>query len=201
MKVIGIMGKAGSGKTTLASEITSKVMRIGCGYGASLRKKPVQIDSFAAPLKDFIKKLCDFTDDQLYGTEKDVVDPRYGVTPRYVMQQFGTDFVRKVLGEDFWIMKMQERMAVAKRRGVRLFIIDDVRLQNEAVFIKQEGTLIHVIRENSTVELGAIESKHESELPPDAPWAMVFNNEGPIEKLADKFFDQRMAIVKMRNGQ
>ena len=203
MKTIGIMGKAGSGKTTLAKEIANKIIGIARGYGGRKefsRTQIVQIDAFAAPLKEFIQELCGFTDNQLYGTEKDIIDPRYGITPRYVMQQFGTDFVRRVLGEDFWIRKMEERIDRAKGLGVRLFIIDDVRRQNEADFIMQEGTLVHLIRQSNTVELGDIESKHESEEIPNVPGAMIFNNEFPIEELADRFFDQRMTIAKMHNN-
>lgn len=200
MKIIGIMGKAGAGKTTLAKEIANKlggIARVGGGRKEFSRTQIVQIDAFAAPLKEFIQELCGFTYNQMYGTEKDVIDPGYGVTPRYVMQQFGTDFVRKVLGEGFWIKKLKKRIDEARRAGVLLFIIDDVRMQNEADFIIQEGTLVHVIRPNREVKLGAIESEHESEKIADAPGAMIFNNEGPIEELADRFFDQRRTIAKI----
>lgn len=116
MKIIGLLGAAGSGKTATSQYLVEK-------YGAKLY-------SFAKPLKEIILRAFDLSPDQVYGTQKmkETVDPRYGVSGRWLMQRIGTEGIRAVLGPDFWweyclgqiLMDMPE-----------LAVIDDFRFANE----------------------------------------------------------------------
>ncbi len=52
--------------------------------------------AFADPLKEAVMALYDMSYAQVYDEAlKDVIDPRYGVTPRKILQELGTDFVRE----------------------------------------------------------------------------------------------------------
>jgi len=122
--IIGICGHKQHGKDTIAN------------YFTSYRSGFVQL-AFADPLKDAIKVLFNVSDEQLYNPkEKEVVDPRWNVTPRQMMQKLGT-FVRNDFSEDFFVNHLSMRCF-----GIPRVCISDVRRQNEANFIKERGGII-----------------------------------------------------------
>lgn len=53
--------------------------------------------ALADPLKATLARLFGFTHEQLYGSLKDVIDPRYQITPRHALQWMGTDVVKNDL--------------------------------------------------------------------------------------------------------
>lgn len=124
--VVGLLAKAGHGKTTVANFLRDY-------YGA-------EIVSLAAPLKQIAKVVMDFSDAQLYGTqeEKEAIDPRYGFSCRTFLQRLGTEGIRENLGPLVWCealaLKMQTR---ARRNGTRVFVIDDMRFRNEVEFVNR----------------------------------------------------------------
>lgn len=140
-KVIGFAGFKGAGKTTAA-------LMMAQGFIHS------EILSFAAPLKAFVGGLFDFSDDQLYGDQKEVVDPRWGVTPRQVLQHLGTEGVRHLV-PDFWVKKMA--MSIDTYHNNCTILIDDVRFPDEIEFVKSRGSLIYIDR-------GGEGSDHASEV-------------------------------------
>ncbi len=115
--VIGLVGPAGAGKSTVASHLIEK-------YGAVRY-------SFAALLKEIAKRTLDFSDEQLYGTQeqKEAIDPRYGFSCRTFLQKLGTEGVRNVLGADFWTTATLEKI---RKDSPKLAVIDDMRFVNEA---------------------------------------------------------------------
>jgi adenylate kinase family enzyme len=115
-KIIGILGPAGSGKSTAATYLVEK-------YGACRY-------SFAHPLKKIVRQAFDLTKDQVWGSQriKETVDPRYGVSPRWLLQRIGTEGIRNTLGSDFWWeLCMQQILADEPR----IAVIDDFRFENE----------------------------------------------------------------------
>lgn len=116
MKIIGMLGPAGSGKSEISNYLVAK-------YGA---KKY----SFAYPLKEIVRRAFDLSDDQVFGSqaEKERVDPRYNVSARWLMQRIGTEGVREVLGPDFWWKNCLERLQDEKPE---LAVIEDFRFINE----------------------------------------------------------------------
>jgi hypothetical protein len=137
---IAFSGKIGSGKTTLAKYIGNK-------YGH-------QHVSFAKPLKDVVKYLYDFNDEQLYGSLKETIDPRYNVTPRYLLQYIGTELFR-TWDHDYWI-----KIFEYKNSNIECFVLDDIRFNNECdLFHKMGGIVIKVVRHNNSNT-----NKHLSEM-------------------------------------
>jgi len=149
--IIGFTGRINSGKTTLAKYLENEY-----------EYKKV---SFATPLKEAVRVLYQFTDRQLYGDLKEAVDPRIGMTPRYVLQYIGTDLFRK-WNPDFWvnIFKLHydndncDRKLINEEHIVN-YVLDDVRFENEAKCIKELGGIIVKVVSHKYQKI----SSHESE--------------------------------------
>lgn len=139
--LIGICGHSGSGKDTVASFIE--------GYMRQ-KKKQVRRMALADPMKKFCKEIFAFSDEQLYGPseKRNVPDLRYKqdpftgrdwLTPRYALQTLGTDWGRDCY-ENVWVDYLLRRVDRLKRQGtVKAVIVTDVRFNNEAERIVQEG--------------------------------------------------------------
>lgn len=120
-RVVALCGARRTGKDTIANYLVFKY-----GY------EHIKITS---PLKDICKVLFQFTDEQLETDLKEVVDTRWGVSPRQVMQFVGTDmFQYKIqellpqVGRHFWINSLVE--AIRGQPGKR-FVISDLRFHHE----------------------------------------------------------------------
>lgn len=126
--LIGMVGRKRSGKDTLARFVQEM-------------NPEFTIMSFADPLKQACKHAYHLTEDQLEET-KDLVDPRWDMSPRDMMKSIGTKYFRT---EDpgHWTKNLGFRMV-----GIDHVVVSDVRFHNEALFIKENGgVLIHVSRE------------------------------------------------------
>ena len=141
MILIGITGKKGHGKDTIAEHLVKK-------------HNYIQL-SFAQPLKEVCKTLFSFTDEQLYGDHKEIKDKYWGISPREAFQYIGTDLFRNNIKNllphvenDFWIICLQSKLDFLKNNCDDIkIVISDVRFVNEANFIKKnDGLLIKVIR-------------------------------------------------------
>lgn len=130
--LLGIMAKAGHGKTTVANHLVAS-------RGAAVR-------SVAAPLKRTVQKVFGFSEAQLWGTQaqKDAVDPRYGFSPRWLLQRLGTEGLRDEFGEDvhLWALLHHLRREEASRppdAPARLYVVDDIRFPNDVRFVHGGG--------------------------------------------------------------
>lgn len=83
--LILLIGRKGVGKDTIGNYMESKTNFKTC--------------ALATPLKNALKELFDFSDEQLNGTLKEAIDPRWNITPRDAMKKMYIDFP-KSLGLD-----------------------------------------------------------------------------------------------------
>lgn len=134
-QLIGLTGKAGSGKDSVKEALLARIQNSDA-Y------------SFATPLKQSVSKLFGWTQEQIEDREfKEAVDPKWGFTPRRAMQLFGTEFGR-ALKESLWLDFATIRFNENREAGYST-IISDVRFENEATWVRDNGgTLIHVIPVN-----------------------------------------------------
>lgn len=140
--LIGLVGKKGSGKDTLADFIVKEYSFVKYAY--------------ATPLKEACKILFLLSDDQLHDRElKETIDNRWDMTPRKMMQTMGTDLIRTHIDPNFWIKHFSLWF---KNNSEKNVIVTDCRFQNEIdIVIKLGGKIIKINRETEFDE-------HESEV-------------------------------------
>ena len=129
-QLIGIAGKARSGKDTAADLILAEVG----GYRYSL----------ADPIRRMLKAGLNIDMQDPYWQEnKEKPIPAFGdKSPRQMMQWLGTEWGRVLVSDGLWIvLAMQEFL----NRGPGM-IVPDVRYENEARWVRQHGLLIHITR-------------------------------------------------------
>lgn len=129
--LIGFTGPLHSGKTSCANILKEY-------YDAA-------VFSFATPLKLGVAEMFDWCIEQLEEEVfKDTVDPLLGFSPRRALQVIGTNGVRDHLGQDIWLKILSRRIATHLSSNWPA-VVDDVRFENEANFIRAHGKLIHVV--------------------------------------------------------
>ena len=140
--IIGIAGFQGSGKDTIADYLCNI-------YG-------FKRDSFAATLKDAVAAVFGWDRELLEGrtTEsrqwRETVDEWWanrlgmpGLTPRLVLQKWGTEVARRAWHDDTWIASLENKL----NRAHNDIVITDVRFPNEIKAIKDAGGIvIRVVR-------------------------------------------------------
>lgn len=152
--IVGISGYIGSGKDTVADYL--------------ITFKGFKRMSYAGPLKDAVSAIFGWDRELLEGTTKysrewrDIVDPWWAerldikhLTPRWVLQQWGTEVGRRAFHDDIWIASIENKLRNTKDNVV----ISDCRFPNELKSIKRAGGItIRVSRgENPIWHQAAIE--------------------------------------------
>ncbi len=160
--LIGIAGRARSGKDTVANFI---IAAIG-GYQYS----------FADPIRAMIAALGVDMSDPYWQARKEEPIPALGVSPRRMMQTLGTEWGRQLINPDLWLIMAHQRLLL---NGPGM-VIADVRFDNEAAWVRKHGgRIIHVIRPDTKavephVSEGGVEMQDSD--------VMLLNN-GTLEEL------------------
>lgn len=132
--IVGIAGFIGSGKDTIADYL--------------ITFKGFKRMSYAGPLKDAVASIFDWDRELLEGTTKysrewrDTVDTWWAerldikhLTPRWVLQQWGTEVGRRAFHDDIWIASIENKLRSIKDN----IVISDCRFPNELKSIKNAG--------------------------------------------------------------
>jgi hypothetical protein len=132
--ILGLIGEAYAGKDSVAHHIVKKY------------PNPTStVLHLADPLKWIVEKLFDFSHVQLWGSEKNIVDERYGRSPRDILQLVGTECFRS-LYPNVWIDHL---LRECNKLDHKLIMIPDVRFINEAEGIKKhDGVLWRIVCPN-----------------------------------------------------
>lgn len=170
-RIIGITGKIGCGKSTLAKTLTKH------GY--------VEY-SIAEPLKR-IGILFGFTQEQLYGTQtqKLEIHPVWGISGREFMQKVGTELFRDQLRLVLPNMRIERTVWIdifkqKYQKAPQNYVISDVRFQDEANLIKELGGIIVRVVRDDLIE--SIAHSSENEMDTIIEDYTILNN-GTIENL------------------
>jgi hypothetical protein len=135
--IIGVCGFIGSGKDTIADYLTNFY---------EFRR-----ESFANTLKDAVAQVFGWDRTMLEGRTKtarewrEQVDPWWAerldmpnLTPRWVLQYWGTEVCRKAFHDDIWIASLENKLRNSKDDVV----ISDCRFPNEIASIKNAGGIV-----------------------------------------------------------
>jgi len=145
--IIGICGFIGSGKDTAANYLV--------GWHGFRR------DSFAGALKDAVAQVFGWDRELLEGLTpearvwREQVDPWWAnrlnmptLTPRWVLQYWGTEVCRTGFHDDIWIAALENRL----RQRTGHTVISDVRFPNEVASIRSAGGHIVWIKRGTDPE-------------------------------------------------
>ena len=95
--------------------------------------------------------MFNLSEDQLYGDTKEEIDERWGMSPRTIIQRFGTEFGQyniykiypelktRIKSRCLWISLFKQFMEKNKNKKI---VISDVRFKNEVDFIDSVGGYI-----------------------------------------------------------
>lgn len=144
MKIIGICGYKGSGKSEVAKYIAENYRFKRLNFKDSL------VTEIKERFPDLLNVIVDTMDKTEYnGTDQWTVDKLFISKPRLVralMQNYGTELRRKD-DINYWAEKWTEK---ANEMGCNL-VADDVRFFNElSAIVEKNGILIRVVREDIT---------------------------------------------------
>jgi hypothetical protein len=186
--VIGVGVKKRVGKDTVANRLVDH---------HSFRRL-----SFADPLKEAAKIIFHFTDEQLYGSLKEVIDNRWGKSPREILQLMGSDALRDVIDTDIWIkslkIKIENLTKQFPSQQLRI-VIPDVRYPNEAAAIQSlpNGYLWKIER---SIPIDVF-SLHSSEISLDSftGWNTVLTNNESMSDLYQKVDQQFYRILNQES--
>jgi hypothetical protein len=179
--LIGVVGLIGSGKDTVSKRLEEK-------HG-------FRRDSFAKSLKDAVSAMFNWDREMLEGNGDEsrqwreqpdkFWSKRFGkpVTPRWVLQHFGTEVMRQHMHDAIWID------SCLSRYDGKPTVISDTRFQNELKTIKEQGGSIILVKRGQLPTREEMRSRgaHRSEW----DWMgwnfdHIIENDGSKKELYDK---------------
>ncbi len=172
--IIGISGKANSGKNQLADYI--------CALDGRYEEH-----AFAGKLKQ-IAALLTGRRDQTTREGKACYMPEWKMTVGEFQQKLGTEAIRRGIREDAWIIALFQDYEPDDH-----WVITDVRFPNEAMAIQERGGILIRVNRDSTDDCGR-DIQHVSETALDnwPDWDFVYENNGSLSEL----FEWAKGIVR-----
>jgi len=160
MKLIGISGKIGTGKTALAEELVRLTGFARASFADALKQEVSRI--YRVPLEFcYCKKHMRYPIAYQHVIDGAFYYPPHTATVRELLQWHGTE-VRRKQNPDFWLIQMQKRLVELEFCGCLGAVIDDVRFEDEAQFVKDNGGILVRIDPYAGWEPGAA-ARHSSE--------------------------------------
>ena len=144
--IVGFVGLIGAGKDTAADYLVNF-------YG-------FRRDSFANTLKDAVSAVFGWDRVLLEGRTKEAREWRehrdewwsnrlgMNITPRWILQYWGTDVCRVAFHDDIWIASLENKM----RKTSDNIVISDVRFPNEITAIHNAGGIVIRIKRGEDPE-------------------------------------------------
>jgi len=197
--IIAICGSKRSGKDVLAKHLVAT---------RGFKKL-----SFAEPLKKAVKELFNFNDiqvgideDNAVGNEKEIIDERWGISPRKALQFFGTEIMQQAINE---LIPNTNRGLLADILLSRIpcdscdsYVISDLRFLHEYNKLKSSPKVRSlIIVKINRPSINITESKRDTHISEkeyiDIPYDVEIVNDQTISDLTDLFdiyYDSREGI-------
>ena len=146
--ILGLTGKAGSGKNAVAEILREKFNYRELAFADNLKEAAALI--FQVDLKNFYDRGL-----------KEIVIPRWKLSPREMAQKLGTEACRTTFGDDVWINSLLPKLDnYGYENNV---VITDVRFENEANMVRVHGGVIVHVHTNRESRLNTLTFSHISE--------------------------------------
>lgn len=159
--IVALCGPAGVGKTTVARALarlaptiqvdmwppTDPTLRIGDVVHAQPGRLPTEgvVVPLAHPLKQMLRVLG-VPEPHLTGTlaeKEQPLDLLCGRTARWAMQSLGTEWGRECIHPELWLRAWEQHARNASSNYPHsLVIVDDVRFDNEADYLRKLGAVV-----------------------------------------------------------
>ena len=182
--ILGLSGKKGSGKDTVADYLCERYDFVKYGFGD--------------PIKEVARTMFNFSESQLYGSDKETVDPNWGISPREFFQKFGTDYGQFIFPEhfpnlfkdiqprEFWVKRFLVWYLEQLEKNPQIkVVISDVRFIHEFNFIKKNNGYVIKIKRDLMDEDRHL-SENELDNMEDSDFNGIINNNGSLEDLYRK---------------
>lgn len=173
MKIVGVSGKIGSGKSTLCHILYENLIAYSI---------PVEIVAFADKLRDIVEILTGYR-----GTtqeEKNIIVKEYDMSVGEILQIVGTKALRNNFDKDVWIKSLFSSM-----HANTVYLIQDVRFENEANAIKKKnGILVRLEGDPMNIRLNSKRNlTHSSETSLDNydKFDFIYHNDNKIDNLVN----------------
>lgn len=182
--IIGICGKARSGKDTSAAFLKNLFN--------------FKHDSFAAPIRAFVEAQTGISLQDQNNLNNEFIESLF-MTLRSFKQTLGTDLIRNNINEDFFIKGLVERNNKTEK-----LVVSDIRFKNELQAItdminQNHGCTILIRRYEADMYSSAKEANHQSENDIDyndlSQFDYVIDNDGTIDNLLTKIYN----IIQLEN--
>ena len=164
--IVGLIGDNRVGKDTFAIELA--------------KLTDYKMTAFADPVKDVLRVMFNFSEDQLYGNSKEIIDPRWNITPREAMTKLGTELMQfdiykylpnlitTIPQRTFWANRIIQQINAANLETVTNYIITDIRFLHELNTVKKycddndvKLYIVKIVRPNNP-HITQINSEHLS---------------------------------------
>lgn len=173
--LIGLSGRAGAGKDTLASHL-APFGYVRVAFADPLREMALAIDPLVA-LSPWDRAASMRLSDYVTAAGWDAAKRHPEV--RRFLQRLGTEGVRHHLGDDTWVRLAEARIADL---GDVPVVVTDVRYPNEVDLVRRLGGLwVHVNRPDAVTVPGHVS---ETSLDPSQADVVIHNTAG-VERLED----------------
>lgn len=203
---VGISGKKRHGKDSVAGIIHRELTLPGLPYRIMRR-------AFADSLKE---EVACFLCGQLQGSPywepyaidrmQELIKRMSSNNPgdkepfRLLLQWWGTEFRRQMFREDYWIRALED-WVTAWVNALTLIkptvvLIPDVRMENEAEFIRKKGGLLVKVERTGMVDTDTHAS--ETALDPFSTWDTIVRNDGSLDDLRKRVLNLLDGLMNER---
>lgn len=186
--LIGLVGPAGSGKDTAAQRLVEQH-----GFVAYALAEPIRTMLYAMFSEANIPAAKLFTTE----AKAQPIEALNGATPRHLMQSLGTEWGRKLVGEDVWLTVAERHLGLlaGDEPVADRIVITDVRFANEAAWVRRHGgTLVSLERPGAGLQGSAASHSSEAHIT-EIDTHLALLNDGSIAALWDQVDDMAEQVA------
>ena len=192
-RYIAISGKIGAGKSTAAGII---VDYLKTHDNWRINTLGIKRTAFARKIKDLSAYVFE-TEAEVQNSQegKNTINSTTGLTYGQLQQKIGSMF-RENINPDFWI----NILFASLHPEENIYIIDDLRMRNEAAALKERGAImIRINGDPAGINMASTRDKNhptETDLDNYDSWDIIINNDCDIELFKEKLISKLSQFIR-----